>query len=169
MLIKNDAEFAKYLGTTTEELSKRFNYEYVDYHTELESDGFSVIVRMCDEDLPSIARVMAYPIDTDDFDYVLSSQQCYADYMAHEGKGKHGNYDDSLSIDEDVPPLLEDEIAEILERFAGKEICIMKCPSVAERFVFRTYAEDKDIVFKIYDAFRHHYFVTVDNRNIIDL
>lgn len=168
MLIKNDAEFAKYLHTTPDKLANPFTYEYVDYHTELESDGYSVIIRMCDENLPSFTRVMAYPIDSDNFEDVLSSQQCYADYLNCEGKGKHGNYDGE-PINEDIPPLLEDEIAEVLERFAGKEICIMKCPSIAERFIFNTYEENKDIVFKIYDALRHHYFVTVDNRNIIDL
>ena len=168
MLIKNDKDFAEYLHTTPDKLASHFTYEYVDYHTEIESDGYSVIIRMCDEELPSIARVMAYPFDSRDFDDVLSSQQCYADYMNHEGKGKHGNYD-SICVDYDVPPLLEDEIAEILEKYAGKEVYIIKCPSVVERFRYMNYNNSKDIVFKIYDALRHHYLVTVDNKNIIDL
>lgn len=167
MLIKNDKDFAEYLGTHPDNL-RRFQIEYADYTTMVESDGFSVIVRLCEDTLPSNSWVIAYPFEDYQFDDVLTSAQCFADHLAHEGKGKHGNYD-GICINDDVPPLLEDEIAEVLERFAGKEICIMKCPSVAERFVFNTYEENKDIVFKIYDALRHHYFVTVDNRNIIDL
>ena len=168
MLIKNDKDFAEHLGTHPDNL-KNYKLEYVDYRTTVESDGYSVIVRLCEDDLPSHNWVLAYPFDSDYFDNdVLSSVQCYADYLAHEGKGKHGNYE-GIYISEDLPPLLEDEIAEILDNHTGEEICIMRNPSNATSYTYNNYESDNKVVFAIYEALRRHYFVTVGNKNIIDL
>ena len=167
MLIKNDKDFAEYLGTHPDNL-RRFQIEYADYTTMVESDGFSVIVRLCEDTLPSNSWVIAYPFEDYQFDDVLTSSQCFADHLAHEGKGKHGNYNGILE-DYDTPDMLEDEIAGILDEHAGEEICIMRKPTSAESFVYTNYEEGKEIVFKIYEALRHHYFVTVSGKNIIDL
>lgn len=168
MIIKNDKDLAKKVDTSEERLHTELQLEYVDFATTIESDGYTVIVRMCESDLPSNSKILTYPFTEDEFDEAVSGLQCYADYLRCEGKGKHGNYD-GICIDEDTPVLLEDEIAEILDARVGQEICIMKSPTIANRYHYESYEKDKEIVFTIYDALRRHYFVTVGGKNIIDM
>lgn len=166
MIIKNDRDLANHIVVPVELIGHC--HVDVDYATTIESDGYTVIMRMCEEGLPSQSNILAYPFTDDEFDEKLSSLQCFADHLAHEAKGKHGNYD-GIVDDYDMPELLEDEIAEILDNHAGEEICIMKSPTIAESFKYTDYESDKVIVEKIYDALRRHYFVTVNGKNIIDL
>lgn len=166
MIIKNDRDLANHIVIPVERICHC--HIAVDYATTIESDGYTVIMRMCEEGLPSQSSILAYPFTDEEFDEKLSSLQCFADHLAHEAKGKHGNYD-GIVDDYDMPELLEDEIAEILDNHAGEEVCIMKRPTIAESFKYADYASDKAIVEKIYDALRRHYFVTVNGKNIIDL
>ena len=166
MIIKNDRDLANHIVVPVEVIYHC--HIDVDYATTIESDGYTVIMRMCEEGLPSQSSILTYPFTDDEFDEKLSSLQCFADHLAHEAKGKHGNYD-GIVDDYDMPELLEDEIAEILDSHAGQEVCIMKSPTMAESFKYADYASDKAIVEKIYDALRRHYFVTVNGKNIIDL
>ena len=69
----------------------------------------------------------------------------------------------------DEAPLLEDEIAEILDERKGQEICIMKSPTIVNKYWYDDYETGKGIVFLIYDALLRHYFVTVGGKNIIDM
>ena len=167
MIIKNDKDLAMHIELPVERL-EHCSLEYVDYATTVESDGYTVIMRMCEEGLPSNSRILAYPFTEDDFDEALSSLQCFADHCACEGKGKHGTYD-GIMEDYDMPELLEDEIGEILDDHKGEEICIMKSPTIANSYTYNDYQTDKGVVFLIYDALRRHYFVTVNGKNIIDL
>ena len=167
MMIKNDTDLANYLEVAKEQLG-HLCLENVDYATEVESDGYSVVIRMCESGLPSQSHVIVYPFEDYQFDDVLSGLQCFADHLAHEANGKHGTWD-GIVENYDTPPLLEDEIAEILDGHKGEEICIMKSPTIAESYTFTDYQTDKCIVFKVYDALIHHYFVTVSGKNIIDL
>lgn len=169
-MIRNNEELAKVLKCTPEQIDNTtFNLEYVDYDTTVESDGFSVIVRTVNEDGVSNSKVIPFPFTEDYYDDVLSGLQCWADYMSHEGKGKHGRYEFVADVSQDMPVLLEDEIAEILEANAGKPIIIHCNESNVFIYQFKSYEESKDIVFKVYDALRHHHYVTVDSKNIIDL
>jgi hypothetical protein len=167
MIIKNDKDLANHIELPVERL-EHCSLEYVDYATTLESDGYTVIMRMCDEDLPSHSIIITYPFTDDEFEEKLSSLQCIADYLAHEAKGKHGTWNGIID-NLDKPVLLEDEIAEILDERAGQEICIMKSPTIANSYHYSDYQTDKGIVFLIYDALRRHYFVTVGGKNIIDM
>lgn len=168
MIIKNDHDLAKYIELPVERL-EHCSLEHVDYATTLESDGYTVIMRMCDEDIPSKSSILAYPFTDDEFDEKLISIQCFADHLAHEAKGKHGNYD-GIVDNYDMPELLEDEIAEILHNHAGEEICIMRNPKdMLVQYACSKHEYNKDLVDKIYDALRRHYFVTVNGKNIIDL
>ena len=167
MIIKNDKDLASHLNRKPSELESCYIGDTV-YATKLESDGYTVIMRMCDEDLPSQSAIITYPFTDDEFWEKLSSLQCFADHLAHEAKGKHGTWNGIID-NFDTPVLLEDEIAEILNERAGQEICIMKSPTIANSYHYSDYQTDKGIVFLIYDALRRHYFVTVGGKNIIDM
>ena len=169
MLIKNDKEFAQHLGVTEDQLKECF-LDCADYATTVSSDGYTVRIRMCETDLPSDSKIITYPFTDDEFDEALSDLQCFADYLAHEAKGKHGSYDESYGdVNYDEPPLLEDEIAEILNERKGQGICIMKSPMIMSKYWYDDYETGKGIVFLIYDALLRHYFVTVGGKNIIDM
>ena len=71
--------------------------------------------------------------------------------------------------DENLPPLLEDEIAEILEEHKGEEILVHFHPDGPLRYRYNNYKHDKDVVFKIYDALENHCLVTVNGTNIVDI
>lgn len=71
--------------------------------------------------------------------------------------------------DENVPPLLEDEIAEILSQHRGEEILVYFNQESPIKFRYNIYDNDKYIVFAIYDALENHFLVTVGGTNIVDL
>lgn len=68
-----------------------------------------------------------------------------------------------------IPPLLEDEIAEILDKHKGEEILILFHTNGALRYRYYNYDLDKNVVFTIYDALENSYTVTVNGTNILDL
>ena len=69
----------------------------------------------------------------------------------------------------DLPPLLEDEIAEILDEHKGEQIQIHFHPEGPLNYRYYCYEKDKSIVFTIYDALENHCLVTVNGTNIVDL
>ena len=77
--------------------------------------------------------------------------------------------DEAWPDEEDMPPLLEDEIAEILDQHKGEEILIHFRPEGALRYRYYEYEHDKSVVFTIYEALENHVLVTVGGTNIVDM
>ena len=68
-----------------------------------------------------------------------------------------------------LPPLFEDEIAEILNDHKGEKIQIYFQPQGPLNYRYYCYEKDNGIVFAIYDALENHHLVTVGGINILDL
>lgn len=166
MLIKNNANLAEELNAKNADMSM-WHHEYADYPTAIESDGYTVIVRTDNGEGCSKSAVLWFPFSDEELEDTISGLQCWADYSVQEGKGKHGKY--TLRVDEDTPPLLEDEIGEILDKRTGEQVLIRKTPETVSEYRYYGYRESYNVVEAIWDALRRHYFVTVSGKNILDL